>query len=197
MGLPGDSMNYRQIILGLVWVVGVFSDSGDGVGELEEGFLFDDINNDTEVDYVGSGDLHREPFRDILAYPVCVTDEDCEDISMDTGADHRCFQYMCYPWAGGRGEQQPFRSCKKRSDCHGLMETEGGDGDDGDCYRHHDRRNVFAGICLHKEEMLPCSEHKDCPTHLRCTNFHCGEPEYYEGLKSEACPVSQDHFCQV
>merc|ERR1712106_232237 len=86
VGLPGDSMNYRQIILGLVWVVGVFSDSGDGLEDLEEGFLFDDINNDTDVDYVGSGELHKEPFRDILAYPVCVTDEDCEDISMVSGS---------------------------------------------------------------------------------------------------------------
>ena len=25
---------------------------------------------------------------------------------------------------------------------------EGGDGSNGECYRHHDRRNVHQGICL-------------------------------------------------
>ena len=192
-----DSMRYCQVLVVLVWVCGVHGDSGDGGDGLEEGFMFDDISNDTALDYnEGSGEVDREPFRDILEFPVCVTDEDCEEISMDSGSDYRCFQYMCYPW--GRGvEGGPFRSCKKRSDCHGLVEEEGGDGMDGDCYRHHDRRNVFAGICLHPSEILSCSEHKDCPPHLRCTNFYCGEPHYYQALKSEACPRYQDSFCQV
>ena len=192
-----NSMKFLHILLVFVCVIGVYSDSGDGIDDLEEGFLFDDISNDTDVDYYeGSGEFDREPFRDILEFPVCVTDEDCEQTSVNTGHDHRCFQYMCYPWnkaGGGR----PFRSCKRRSDCHELMEEEGGDGMDGDCYRHHDRRNVFAGICLHPSEILSCSEHKDCPSHLRCKNFYCGEPHYYQALKSEACPRSQDSFCQV
>ena len=100
----------------LVCVIGVYSDSGDGIDDLEEGFLFDDISNDTDVDYYeGSGEFDREPFRDIHEFPVCVTDEDCEQTTLNTGHDHRCFQYMCYPWnkaGGGR----PFRSCKRRSD---------------------------------------------------------------------------------
>ena len=44
----------------------------------------------------------------------------------------------------------PYRSCKRRSDCAGLRAAEGGDGGQADCYRHQDRRNVFAGICLPK-----------------------------------------------
>ena len=31
-----------------------------------------------------------------------------------------------------------------------LSPGEGGDGEDGECYRHQDRRNIKFGICLHK-----------------------------------------------
>ena len=31
-----------------------------------------------------------------------------------------------------------------------LLPSEGGDGDNGACYRHHDRRNIKFGICLRK-----------------------------------------------
>ena len=189
-------MNCLQLLLVFICVSGVCSDSGDGLEGLEEGFLFDDVSNETGVDYhEGSGEVGRESFRDILEFPVCVTDDDCEKISAETDENFRCFQYMCYPWSRGEGGG-PFRSCKRRSDCRDLNQEEGGDGSDGDCYRHHDRRNVFAGICLHHSEILSCSEHKDCPPHLRCTNFYCGEHHYYQALKSEACPMGQDSFCQ-
>ena len=185
-------------------VLGVRGQSGGGVEEIEEdiegieeGFFLDSfISNITADDYeLGSGDFFREPFRDIAEFPVCVTDDDCEEITKEEGTDYRCFQYMCYPW-GHDVMDRKFRSCKRRSDCQSLLEDEGGDGEDGDCYRHHDRRNVFAGICLHSNEILSCSEHRDCPSHLRCTNFYCGEPHYYQALRYEACPRGQDSFCQ-
>ena len=31
-----------------------------------------------------------------------------------------------------------------------LLPSEGGDGGNGACYRHHDRRNIKFGICLRK-----------------------------------------------
>ena len=31
-----------------------------------------------------------------------------------------------------------------------LLVREGGDGGNGACYRHHDRRNIKFGICLRK-----------------------------------------------
>ena len=173
---------------------GILQDSGGGLQGLEEGFFLDSFSNNTEDYDVGSGELVREPFRVLAEFPVCVTDDDCEGISRERDSDHRCFQYMCYPW---RSQVGRFRSCKRRSDCQSLLEDEGGDGEDGDCYRHHDRRNVFAGICLHKSEILPCSEHRDCPSHLSCTNFHCGESHYYQALRGEACPSQQHSFCQV
>ena len=85
--------------------------------------------------------------RDIERFPVCVTDEDCDDISDKKHVSYKCFQYMCFPWKSP-SEAKPFRSCKRRSDCKGLSAAEGGVGRDGDCYRHQDRRNVFSGICL-------------------------------------------------
>ena len=129
------SMQYLPVGLVSVFIIGVLGDSGggmDGLGleGLEEGFLFDDLNNGTDVDYdTGSGEFAREPFRDIAEFGVCVTDEDCAVVTRERGADYRCFQYMCYPWGSGvGGGQAVFRSCKRRSECQELREEEGGDG---------------------------------------------------------------------
>ena len=109
------------------------------------------INEDDE--FVTESDIavaqEYSSLRDPTVFPVCVTDEDCVDMTRQHGADYKCFQYMCYPWNKG-GEEAPFRSCKRRSDCSQLTQEEGGNGDDGDCFRHQDRRNVFTGICLEK-----------------------------------------------
>ena len=85
--------------------------------------------------------------RDVVKFPVCVTDSDCDSISDRQGESYKCFQYMCYPW-NTPSLAHPFRTCKRRSDCKDLSEEEGGDGGNGDCFRHQDRRNVFSGICL-------------------------------------------------
>ena len=85
--------------------------------------------------------------RDVDKFPVCVTDSDCDSISDRQGESYKCFQYMCYPW-NSPSLAHPFRTCKRRSDCKDLREEEGGDGGNGDCFRHQDRRNVFSGICL-------------------------------------------------
>ena len=121
------SMKYLPVGLVSVFIIGVLGDSGGGMDGLEEGFLFDDISNDTDIDYdAGSGEFAREPFRDIAEFGVCVTDEDCAVVTKERGADYRCFQYMCYPWGSGvGGGQAVFRSCKRRSDCQELGEEEG------------------------------------------------------------------------
>ena len=85
--------------------------------------------------------------QEISKFPVCVVDADCDNISWQNSADYRCFQYRCFPWKDLE-LQGEFRSCKKNEDCSRLMVVEGGDGGDGLCLRHPDRRNVFMGMCV-------------------------------------------------
>ena len=66
---------------------------------------------------------------------------------LTTDADYRCFQYRCFPW-DDQELQGEFRSCKTRKDCLELGEEEGGDGDDGECFRHQDRRKINMGLCV-------------------------------------------------
>lgn len=131
--------------------------------------------------------------RDLDKYPVCVTDTDCDSISAREGDSYKCFQYMCYPW-NSDSKAQPFRSCKRRSDCKDLRQEEGGDGGNGDCFRHQDRRNVFSGICLSDSDMTPCFEHTDCTEGRKCTNQFCGEEQYFSALGELSCKA--DSFCQ-
>ena len=89
-----------------------------------------------------------KPQRHVDIFPPCIADEDCIHLSNNKKEDYKCFQYMCYPWKAS--EKGSFRSCKKSSDCKSLLIEEGGDGSDGDCYRHPNRRTVHTGICLDK-----------------------------------------------
>merc|ERR1711892_1172662 len=152
------------------------------------------INEDDE--FVPESDIEIAQdvsLRDPKVFPVCVTDEDCDGMTNEHGDDYKCFQYMCYPW-NKKGEGAPFRGCKRRSDCSGLTEEEGGDGEDGDCFRHQDRRNVFTGICLEKRQNTRCFEHSDCPGDLKCINGFCGDKQYFQELGSFSCEVST--FCE-
>ena len=106
-----------------------------------------------------------DQMRDLDRYPACVVDQDCEVVTEQRKEEYKCFQYMCYPWNSDK-HRGAFRTCKKRSDCAGLLPRVGGgeegiggeDGDeeggnsgdvvDGECYRHPDRRTVHTGICL-------------------------------------------------
>jgi len=127
------------------------------------------------------------PSRDLERFPACVTDMDCK-----AEEGYKCFQYMCFPW-NSPDLRAPFRTCKRRSDCTTLKTTEGGDGGNGDCYRHQDRRNVFSGICLAKREIESCFEHKDCGSGLKCINQVCGDPQYLEAILDLGC--EKDNFC--
>merc|ERR1711963_752847 len=49
---------------------------------------------------------HISSLRNISLYPPCAYDEDCV-------SDHKCMQYMCYPWKTSTG----FRWCSKDDDC--------------------------------------------------------------------------------
>ena len=64
-------------------------------------------------------------------FPVCLTDAEC------TGPGHRCFQYMCFPWAETEAVTD-WTACRRSSDCSAGRE----------CWRHPDRRSVHTGICL-------------------------------------------------
>ena len=124
------------------------------------------------------------PVRDLDKFPVCLTDNDCLKVSGASGEDYRCFQYMCFPWKSDT-KSLPFKTCKKSTDC---SDTE-------DCYRHNDRRKVFSGICLSKEEMPKCFEHSECGKGLKCVNGYCGDERYFSTLKDTPC--TEDFFCQV
>lgn len=127
--------------------------------------------------------------RNISQYPVCINDEDCLIIS-DTEEDQfLCFQYMCFPWR--REEISPFMPCRRGSDCRVLQTAEGGQ--EWDCWRHSDRRNVHTGICLEKRETVPCYYHSDCEDDLRCVVGHCGDPEYFRALAEMPC--TEDDLC--
>ena len=140
------------VIMATFVVVFVSGQDIEGSGFVNETDFLDAtlINEDDE--FVTESDIEIAQdisLRDPAVFPVCVTDEDCEGMTQQHGFDYKCFQYMCYPWNKAEDEA-PFRSCKRRSDCLGLTQEEGGDGEDGDCFRHQDRRNVFTGICLEK-----------------------------------------------
>jgi len=126
---------------------------------------------------------HISSLRNISLYPPCAYDEDCV-------SDHKCMQYMCYPWKTSTG----FRWCSKDDDCENLPVTDGGDGSNGLCFRHPDKDNIHFGICLKKIETKKCYNHDDCPRHLRCTNSYCGDMHYYEALKQREC--EDDSICE-
>lgn len=167
----------------LLFLWGVWGQQVQGQGVEEEGYLLEGTLENLALEgsgasfegsAEGSGEeeaISYRHLRNITTFPACISDTDCQP-------DFKCFQYMCFPWSSHR-IHSPFRSCKRRSDCQLLGEEEGGDGGDGDCYRHQDRRNVFSGICLARSELQGCFDHSDCEPHLRCTNLFCGEPHYY------------------
>lgn len=130
-----------------------------------------------------SWDPQVPSLRNISHYPPCAFDEDCVP-------DHKCMQYMCYPWKTSTG----FRWCSKDEDCEELTPREEGDGSNGLCFRHQDRDNIHFGICLKKIETKKCWTHGDCPRHLRCTNGYCGDRAYHEALKRRQC--EDDSICE-
>jgi len=124
--------------------------------------------------------------RDLEDFPVCVIDEDCLSISTETNQDYRCFQYMCYPWNYPE-MKGAFRTCQTKDDCKKLKEDEGGDGNDGECFRHPDKRKVLSGICLLQSEAEKCFENSDCSGSLVCVNGFCGERDYLIALGEQSC----------
>jgi len=121
---------------------------------------------------------------DILLFPACLTDLDCVEISTRAGADYRCLQYRCFPW-DQQELQGNLRSCKTKEDCQQLGREEGGDGEDGECFKHEDRRKIHNGVCVRSAGQ--CSEPGDCGEDLVCINGYCGETEYLEELKTFPC----------
>ena len=106
--------------------------SGGGVEGSAEGSVDIELEEEEEEDF--------PRLRNITIFPACIADDDCHKyFSADKVQDYKCFQYMCYPWQSSDG---PFRRCKRNSDCTLLSESEGGDGSDGGCFKHPDRRSV-------------------------------------------------------
>jgi len=123
--------------------------------------------------------------RNMTNFPACVTDIDCESVSIERSADFKCFQFMCFPWNHPE-LQPPYTSCQKNSDCNSSPETE--------CLRHQDRRNVLRGICLDKIDLLKCFSHTDCPDDRQCVVGWCGQPDYLETIAGLGC--DSDSYCE-
>jgi len=122
--------------------------------------------------------------RNLTTFPACVTDIDCESVSVDRSADFKCFQFMCFPW-NSPDLQWPYKTCQKNSDCNST---------EMECFRHQDRRNVLHGICLDKSHLLKCFSHTDCPANRECVVGWCGEPEYLEAIAEMGC--DSDSYCE-
>jgi len=137
-----------------------------------------------------SQEITNKP-RNILLYPVCINDEDCYIISNTREEQYLCFQYMCYPW---RQSDTGFRQCRRSSECRNLTVEEGGSGEDGQCFRHPDRRNVHIGICMDKWETVQCFDDTDCQDNLRCVVGYCGDQDYLDALV--AMPCEEDYLCE-
>ena len=123
--------------------------------------------------------------RNLTNFPACVTDIDCESVSIERSADFKCFQFMCFPW-NQPDLQAPYTSCQRKSDCNSSGETE--------CLRHQDRRNVLRGICLDKSDLLKCFSHTDCPDDQQCVVGWCGQAEYLEEIAWLGC--DSDSYCE-
>ena len=107
---------------------------------------------------------------------VCVHDEDCSDVSRDTGSHHLCFGVLCHPWdnKGGKADSLQFlNKCKRPSDCKGVNET---------CVRHHNLlHGVIKGLCIKDFTNDRCSTHEDC-NELKCVNNQCADPKFFTAL---------------
>ena len=122
--------------------------------------------------------------RNLTTFPACVTDIDCESVSLELSADFKCFQFMCFPW-NNPDLQSPYKTCQKNSDCNSL---------EMECFRHQDRRNVLHGICLHISDLLKCFSHTDCLVGQQCVVGWCGQPQYLEAIAALGC--DSDSYCE-
>ena len=65
------------------------------------------INENNEFVSESDNEIAQEvTIRDPKVFPVCVTDEDCEDMTSQHGFDYKCFQgrnlnYQARKWWGG------------------------------------------------------------------------------------------------
>lgn len=108
-------------------------------------------------------------------FPVCIDDSDC--LKMGEGNKYACFQYLCYPWKDDShvAPKDRRRTCRTSSECE-QHQT---------CLRHHDKRNVFRGICF--DEVKSCNENSDCSKNYGCCGGNCCEMQYYKIYQDLPC----------
>ena len=122
--------------------------------------------------------------RNLTNFPACVSDIDCQPVSLQRSADFKCFQFMCFPW-NEPSLQAPYTTCQRTSDCN-SPELE--------CFRHQDRRNVLQGLCLHSSHLLTCFSHSDCPDDLQCVVGWCAPARYLDAIAELGC--DSDGLCE-
>lgn len=115
--------------------------------------------------------LHAKP----TPFPVCIDDSDC--LKMGEGNKYACFQYLCYPWKDDThvAPKDRRKTCRSSSDCEPQQQ----------CFRHHDKRNVFRGICF--DEVQSCDSPRDCPKDYGCCGGNCCEESYYRVFTGLPC----------
>ena len=103
----------------------------------------------------------------------CIDDSDCVPL----GHEYACYFYRCLNWMGGA--DTGLQHCSRDWQC----------GAGSRCYRHHNLREVSAGICFPASQLETCRSHEECEGETpHCCGMWCCPPLYYRlvGLPSAA-----------
>ena len=109
----------------------------------------------------------------------CIDDSDCVPL----GHEYACYFYRCLNWMGGA--DTGLQHCSRDWQC----------GAGSRCYRHHNLREVSAGICFPASQLETCRSHEECEGETpHCCGMWCCPPLYYRlvGLASVAGSLQGD-----
>ena len=97
----------------------------------------------------------------------CIDDSDCVPL----GHEYACYFYRCLNWMGGA--DTGLQHCSRDWQC----------GAGSRCYRHHNLREVSAGICFPASQLETCRSHEECEGETpHCCGMWCCPPLYYRSV---------------
>ena len=93
----------------------------------------------------------------------CIDDSDCVSL----GHQYACYFYKCLDWVSA---DTGLQHCTRDWECEAGSR----------CYRHHNLREVSAGICFPATQLETCIEHQECQGDSpHCCGRWCCPQEYY------------------
>ena len=96
----------------------------------------------------------------------CIDDSDCVPL----GHQYACYFYRCLNWLSA---DTGLQHCTRDWQC----------GAGHRCYRHHNLREVSAGICFPASQLETCRHHEDCEEDTpHCCGMWCCPPEYFRSV---------------